>query len=150
MIAIDASRRDFYLFNTSIAGIEEADALLIIGSNPRTEAPVLNARIRKRAIAGRPFPVGHIGPRDVGLTYPAEHLGEEPRHCSVLGFRSAHGIIWLLIGRQLARAGRSQQERCYLATRDGRRKKPLAVSANSKRLCYVVPFSLHAEVFSPD
>ncbi|MBW8268495.1 NADH-quinone oxidoreductase subunit NuoG [Caldovatus aquaticus] len=76
--ALDASRRDFYLFNTTIAGIEEADALLIIGSNPRVEAPVLNARIRKRAIAGRPFPVGYIGPHGVNLTYPAAHLGEGP------------------------------------------------------------------------
>ena len=40
------------LFNTTIAGIEEADALLIIGANPRREAPVLNARIRKRWVAG--------------------------------------------------------------------------------------------------
>ena len=53
--AIDASRRDFYTFNTGIAGIEEADALLIIGSNPRTEAPVINARIRKRVV-GRQIP----------------------------------------------------------------------------------------------
>ena len=73
--AIDASRRDFYSFNTSIAGIEEADALLIIGSNPRTEAPVLNARIRKRAIAGN-FPVGVVGPRGLDLTYASEWLGE--------------------------------------------------------------------------
>ena len=51
---LDGSRRDYYLFNTTIAGIEEADALLIIGSNPRHEAPVLNARIRKRCSqAGR-------------------------------------------------------------------------------------------------
>ena len=50
---LDASRRDFYMFNTTIAGIEEADALLIVGSNPRQEAPVLNARIRKRWLAGR-------------------------------------------------------------------------------------------------
>ena len=41
-------RRDFYLFNTVIAGIEEADALLLVGTNPRREAPMLNARIRKR------------------------------------------------------------------------------------------------------
>ena len=51
--ALDISRREFYLFNTTIAGIEEADALLIIGSNPRREAPVLNARIRKRTQAGK-------------------------------------------------------------------------------------------------
>jgi len=72
--AIDASRRDYYLFNTGIAGIEQADALLIIGSNPRTEAPVINARLRKRVIAGG-FPVGLIGPADLDLTYPYERLG---------------------------------------------------------------------------
>ena len=37
-----------YLFNTTIAGIEQADAILLVGTNPRWEAPVLNARIRKR------------------------------------------------------------------------------------------------------
>jgi NADH-quinone oxidoreductase subunit G len=74
--ALDASRPDFYRFNTTIAGIEEADALLIVGSNPRTEAPVLNARIRKRAIAGQ-FPVGVIGPK-ADLTYRTQHLGDGP------------------------------------------------------------------------
>ena len=73
--AIDASRRDFYTFNTGIAGIEEADALLIIGSNPRTEAPVINARIRKRVTAGG-FPVGFVGPRGLDLTYRHDWLGE--------------------------------------------------------------------------
>jgi NADH-quinone oxidoreductase subunit G len=72
----DASNRAFYLFNTSIAGIEEADALLIIGSNPRHEAPVLNARIRKRWLAGN-FPVGLIGAAH-DLTYPADHIGTGP------------------------------------------------------------------------
>lgn len=72
----DASRRSFYLFNTTIAGIEEADALLIIGSNPRHEAPVLNARIRKRWLAGG-FAVGVIGAAH-DLTYPAEQIGFGP------------------------------------------------------------------------
>jgi NADH-quinone oxidoreductase subunit G len=72
---IDGSRRDHYLFNTGIAGIDEADALLIIGSNPRREAPVLNARIRKRWMSGA-MPVAHIGQQDIDLTYNAEHLGE--------------------------------------------------------------------------
>ncbi|MBX6740959.1 MAG: NADH-quinone oxidoreductase subunit G [Acetobacteraceae bacterium] len=73
--AIDVSRPDFYRFNTTIAGIEEADALLIIGSNPRQEAPVLNARIRKRATAGK-FPIGFVGPRGLDLTYAHDWLGE--------------------------------------------------------------------------
>jgi NADH-quinone oxidoreductase subunit G len=62
-----------YLFNTTIAGIEEADALLIIGANPRVEAPVLNSRIRKRFMMGQ-FPIAMIGaPAD--LTYDVSHIG---------------------------------------------------------------------------
>jgi NADH-quinone oxidoreductase subunit G len=71
--ALDASRREFYLFNTTIAGIEEADALLIIGANPRREAPVLNARIRKRWMTGE-MPVAVIG-EAADLTYGFEYLG---------------------------------------------------------------------------
>src|SRR4029077_20899888 len=59
--------RASYLFNAGIAGIERADALLIVGSNPRREAAVLNARIRKRWRAGK-FPVAVIGER-ADLTY---------------------------------------------------------------------------------
>jgi NADH-quinone oxidoreductase subunit G len=81
--AIDGSRADFYRFNTTIAGIEEADALLIIGADPRKEAPVLNARIRKRWAQGR-FPVGIIGPAGIDLTYSAQHLGEGPAALSAL------------------------------------------------------------------
>ena len=68
--------RGNYIFNSTIAGIEEADALLLIGSNPRTEAPVLNARIRKRYLMGD-FPVASIG-APVDLTYKAETLGAGP------------------------------------------------------------------------
>ena len=70
--ALDASRRDFYTFNSSIAGIDQADALLIIGSNPRWEAPLINARIRKRWLAS-PFPVAAVG-ATVDLTYPVQWL----------------------------------------------------------------------------
>src|SRR5674476_435435 len=65
--------RASYLFNATIAGIERADALLIVGSNPRREAPVLNARIRKRWCAGN-FPVGLIGEK-ADLTYSYDYLG---------------------------------------------------------------------------
>ena len=87
--ALDATRREFYLFNTTIAGIEEADALLIIGANPRREAPVLNARIRKRWMAGG-FPVGLIG-QDVDLTYGFEHLGTGPEAFQLLADGKADG-----------------------------------------------------------
>ena len=72
--ALDGSRRDFYLFNTGVAGIEEADLILLIGSNPRHESPVLNARIRKRWMTGL-CRVGAIGP-EMDLTYPHDSLGE--------------------------------------------------------------------------
>jgi NADH-quinone oxidoreductase subunit G len=73
---LDASRRDFYCFNTSIAGIEEADAILIVGANPRKEAPVLNARIRK-AWLNNEMPIGLIGTA-TDLTYTVISLGSSP------------------------------------------------------------------------
>ncbi|ARJ65792.1 NADH-quinone oxidoreductase subunit G [Magnetospirillum sp. ME-1] len=72
---LDASVRASYLFNSTAAGIEEADALLIVGSNPRKENPVLNARIRKRWQKGG-FKVARIGHRG-DLTYKYEHLGDD-------------------------------------------------------------------------
>jgi NADH-quinone oxidoreductase subunit G len=68
--------RATYLFNATIAGIDKADALLIIGANPRREAAVLNARIRKRWRAG-PFAIGLVGER-AELTYPYQYLGAGP------------------------------------------------------------------------
>ncbi len=68
--------RASYLFNATIAGIESADALLIVGSNPRREAAVLNARIRKRWRAGQ-FPIGLIGEK-ADLTYSYDYLGAGP------------------------------------------------------------------------
>ena len=68
-----AAGRGSYVFNPTIAGIEQADAILIIGANPRREASVLNARIRKRWRAGG-MKVGVIG-EQVDLTYPHDYLG---------------------------------------------------------------------------
>jgi len=68
-----ANGRESYLFNSTIAGIEDADALLMIGTNPRFEAAVLNSRILKRVKMGD-FPLGVVG--DVGdLRYDYEHVG---------------------------------------------------------------------------
>jgi NADH-quinone oxidoreductase subunit G len=74
--ALPAGRRDHYTFNTSIAGIEEADALLIVGSNPRREAPLINARIRKRWLTGG-LQVAVVG-QPADLTYDVAQLGEGP------------------------------------------------------------------------
>ena len=68
--------RSSWLFNPTIAGIERADVCLLVGCDPRAEAPVLNARLRKRWRQGG-FRIARIGPpRD--LTYPVEELGAGP------------------------------------------------------------------------
>ena len=79
-----ANGRASYVFNATIEGIERADAILLVGTNPRLEAPVLNARIRKRwrqsGIDGG-LKVGLVGaPAD--LTYTCEHLGAGPQTLS--------------------------------------------------------------------
>ena len=81
--ALDASRREFYTFNSTVAGIEDADAILLVGTNPRREAPVLNARIRKRWALGG-CPVGVIGP-EVDLTYGHTNLGDNPGVLTAFG-----------------------------------------------------------------
>ena len=72
--ALDPKKgRGSYIFNPTIAGIEQADAILIIGANPRREAAVLNARIRKAWRAGG-VEIGVIG-EAADLTYDYTHLG---------------------------------------------------------------------------
>jgi len=68
-----APPRQGYLFNTTIAGIDAADAILLIGTNPRWEAPVLNARIRKLWL-NSPVKIANVGEAHE-LTYPVEQLG---------------------------------------------------------------------------
>ncbi len=71
---LDPGCRAGYLFNTTIAGIEQADACLLIGTDPRREAPLVNARLRKRHLQGG-FAVAAIGPV-LDPTFPVEMLGE--------------------------------------------------------------------------
>jgi NADH-quinone oxidoreductase subunit G len=73
---LEGGARAGYLFNTTIAGIEQADACLIVGANPRREAALINTRLRKRYLAGG-FKIGVIGPR-ANLAYDREYLGEGP------------------------------------------------------------------------
>jgi len=71
------SGRASYLFNATIAGIDRCDAMLLIGTNPRAEAPVINARIRQRWRRGG-MRIGLIGePAD--LTYDLDYLGAGPQ-----------------------------------------------------------------------
>ena len=64
-----------YRFNTTLAGIEHADVVLLIGTNPRWEAPLVNTRLRKAVRRGGAR-VFNIGP-DVDLTYPVTQLGDD-------------------------------------------------------------------------
>ena len=71
---VGAKHRAGYLFNSGVSGIDEADACLLIGSNPRHESPVLNARLRQRWLTGK-CKVANIGP-DVDLSYKIGQLGD--------------------------------------------------------------------------
>ena len=70
---LNADTRAGYIFNSTIAGIDNADALLLIGTNPRWEAPVLNARIRKNWLYGN-LPIALVGANS-DFTYDYEDLG---------------------------------------------------------------------------
>ena len=74
---LEAGNRASYTFNSTIAGIEQADVLLLVGTNPRWEASLVNARIRKRWLTGK-LKVAIIGPQ-VELTYKADYLGAGPQ-----------------------------------------------------------------------
>lgn len=73
-MALGAGPRESWLFNAAIAGLDEIDAVLLVGTNPRFEAPVLNARLRRRWLAGD-LAVGLVG-EAADLTYDYEHLGD--------------------------------------------------------------------------
>ena len=73
-VAIDPADRGGYLFNAGIAGIEEADFILLVGTNPRLEAPLVNTRIRKGVIK-RGLKVANVGSAE-DLTYRVEELGD--------------------------------------------------------------------------
>jgi len=76
-MALGEGPRASWLFNSTIAGIEDADVVLLVGTNPRLEAPVLNARLRKRWLAGS-LRVGVIG-EQADLTYSYDYLGAGPQ-----------------------------------------------------------------------
>ena len=95
--------RASYLFNSTIAGIDQADSITIVGSNPRWEAPIVNARIRKRWRAGG-VKIGVIGEK-ADLTYNYEYLGAGPD--TLLNFKTERNKpqkpIWLIGQGALAR-----------------------------------------------
>jgi NADH-quinone oxidoreductase subunit G len=80
--AIGQGAREGWLFNSGLQGIENADAILIVGANPRVEAPLLNARIRKTWLKGA-AEIGVIG-EQVDLTYDYNYLGAGSKTVSKL------------------------------------------------------------------
>ncbi|SIQ51227.1 NADH-quinone oxidoreductase subunit NuoG [Bosea sp. TND4EK4] len=91
--------RASYTLNAGIAGIEEATSLLIIGANPRREAPILNARIRKRWLRGD-FKVSVVG-EQADLTYTYDYLGAGPETLSdfVKSAEAKGGKPMVLVGQ---------------------------------------------------
>ncbi len=132
-----------YLFNATIEGIERADAILLVGTNPRLEAAVLNARIRKRWRQGG-LAIGVIGER-ADLTYPYEYLGAGPqtlkeladgRHSFAARLREAKFPMVIVGAAAAARADGA----AVLAAAAG-----LALAANSGKDAGWNPFNvLHA------
>ncbi len=80
---LGAGPRESYLFNSTIKGIDQADAILIVGANPRVEAAVMNARIRQRWLTGK-CEIGVIGEAH-DLTYDYAHVGEGAKDLAALG-----------------------------------------------------------------
>ena len=74
-IAHGVDVRSNYLFNSKIYGVEEADAILLVGTNPRHEASVLNARIRKQYLRSD-LEIGLVG-ESFDSTFDFEHLGSD-------------------------------------------------------------------------
>jgi NADH-quinone oxidoreductase subunit G len=75
-LAYDTSALATVNFNTTIAGIEDADVILLVGSDVRREAPLVNTRIQK-AVRKKGARVFAIGP-ETDLTYKTEWLGDDP------------------------------------------------------------------------
>jgi NADH dehydrogenase (ubiquinone) Fe-S protein 1 len=107
----DLDFRNNYLFNTTIAGLEfdDIDYLLIVGSNPRFEAPLLNARIRKAWRNHQLNRICVIGPQDMDLLYDYEFLGDsveviqkiiDGKHPASKELKSAKNAA-IILGQQL-------------------------------------------------
>jgi len=107
---IDPSDRSSYIMNTGIAALEQADVVLMIGTNPRHEAPLVNTRLRKAYLAhgAQMFNVGQA----FDLTFPVTQLGENPQvlseiaagnHTLAQALKNAKNPVILLGAGALAR-----------------------------------------------
>jgi NADH-quinone oxidoreductase subunit G len=89
-MALGDGPRASWLFNSTLAGLEDADVVLLVGTNPRLEAPVLNTRLRKRWLAGA-VRIGVIGEQG-DLTYPYDYLGAGAQSLTGLS-RQKNGFV---------------------------------------------------------
>jgi NADH-quinone oxidoreductase subunit G len=94
-MALGSGARQSWLLNSTIQGLEDADVVLLVGTNPRLEASVLNARLRKRWLAGA-LRVGVIG-EQADLTYSYDYLGAGPNTLGGLG-KTKSGFLDALKG----------------------------------------------------
>ena len=91
----DTSKRENYLFNSTINGIEDSDFIFLIGTNPRFEATILNARIRKSYLNNN---TKIVSLNDLGdLTYPYESLDGQTQTLKDI-FDGNHNISKQIIG----------------------------------------------------
>ncbi len=91
--ALDPQSRAGYLFNSGIAGIEQADRILLVGTNPRKEAAIIATRIRK-AVRHQGAEVASIGP-EIDLAYPVKALGDDPSILAAIADGSHELAAWL-------------------------------------------------------
>ena len=91
----DTSKRENYLFNSTINGIEESDLIFLIGTNPRYEATILNARIRKSYVNNN---TKIISLNDLGdLTFPYKNLDGQTQTLKEI-FDGNHAVSKQIIG----------------------------------------------------
>jgi NADH-quinone oxidoreductase subunit G len=112
--SFDVSSPAAYRFNATIAAIENAPAILLIGANPRWEAPLVNTRIRKAVKAGaRVFRIGE----PVDLTYPVTDLGNDLALLARLPREAVDAIRGKAGAAVIVGMGALQHPEAYLATR---------------------------------
>lgn len=109
----DLKHRSNYLFNTTIAGLEGGvDLVILVGTNPRLEAPLVNARIRKAWRNNDIDNIVVIGPEDLDLTYDYEWIGSDTqtlediangKHKMVERIRNARRPI-LILGQDIKKS----------------------------------------------
>ncbi len=100
---IDTQNPASWRFNTTIAGLEEADAIILVGTNPRVEAPIINARIRKTWLAKR-VPVYVIG-EQIDLNYPYKYLGAGADTLETLDIKAEKPALILGMGALMGENG---------------------------------------------